>query len=399
METKKTLEVNCAICDARNITAETLAAYEKVEINCATLFTGPKTQPLLSEYHVELNAATIVSLAEDIQISTFNGTVELTPGQAVPEKKLAQIVNGVVDVAPGCEALLRNYAALVVNGKLTVPESLSGLLENVTVNGCISTYPDGCVRLKSNMVLDRTFPLRARKDAHYYAANSIAALDPDIDFGKLAEKNVRFTTKKLTIAEGLVEAAMPLFDERVDVTILPDGCAYVNDDATLDETLVLRYGGKLYIDGDLTAAEDGPWLEQVSYLQVNGDLLATREMLKKLKGVDLRYQDLYLVGGTLFNGWASASVSRAALENAETGLSAVSCAQVTIEEDVPPELLREKLVSLVACACVTCTKEQTAAVELVAKNCSIIRRSDEETGGDGEEDSNCIQIEAAIYTF
>ena len=57
MENKKKLQINCAICDTRNITEEILSAYEAVQINAATLVTSPEAQALLGRYRVCVNTA------------------------------------------------------------------------------------------------------------------------------------------------------------------------------------------------------------------------------------------------------------------------------------------------------------------------------------------------------
>jgi hypothetical protein len=95
------------------------------------------------------------------------------------------------------------------------------------LNGTLSYYPDEAVLLKDTTLLDRTFHLRTRQDACYFASRRVVALDPGIDFGAMAQKNVRFSTKELLVAEGLAQAAVPLFDERAEFTILPDGCAFL----------------------------------------------------------------------------------------------------------------------------------------------------------------------------
>lgn len=399
MENKKKLNVGCAICDVRHVTEETLAAYEQVSIGCATLITSPEAQALLGRYQVSVGAASVMNLDGNARLSTTNGVMCLTPNQTIPEEKAILIVNGSLDIAPGCQEVLKNYAAIMVNGFVDVPESMAGLLAGVaTVNGSIRTYPDGAIRLKSTTVLDRTFPLRAKQDALYYAASRIIALNEDIDFGKLAEKGVRFSTNKLVVAEGLVEAALPLFDEKADIQILPDGCAYLDDDAELTEALVRRRGGKLYVDGDLTILEDGPWLDQVSYLRVDGDVLAAQGLEDRLEAMDAVYQDLYLVGGVLLKGKADVTLTRSMLENAERGLSLTACASVAVNEDVPAQLLREKLVSVIACTKVICSKEQQAAIEAVAHAVtSIGPRQDEDE--ENEKDPNVVEVGAAFYTL
>lgn len=398
MENKKNLQVDAAVCDVRSVSEETLAAYGQVSIDCATLISNPEAKALLAKHHVEVSTATTLSLDGTVQVSTVNGVMHLTPGQAACAEKMFLLVNGCLDIAPGCEELLKSYAGIMVNGTVDAPESMTGLLAGLTVNGRIRTYPDGCIRLKNTTVLDRTFPLRAKQDALYHAASRIVALSGDIDFAKLAEKNVRFASKKLLVTEGLVEAALPLFDEKTDIQIVPDGCAYLDDDLELNEAAVRRYGGKLCIDGDLILLEDGPWLDQVTYLRVEGDVLAVKELEERLNAMDMTYDALYLVGGTPLINRSSIHLTRGMLKDAQRGVSLVACAMVTVDEDVPAQLLREKLVSVIACAMVVCTQEQRAVIELLAQEVAKICTKDEKDAPK-DKDSNLVEIDAAFYTL
>lgn len=399
MENKKTLSVKAAVCDVRAVTEEALAGYERVSISCATLISTPEARTLLGKYPVEVKSANTIDAASGVKVSTVNGSMQLTPSQASAEEKTILLLNGSMDIAPGSEEALKNYAAAIVNGAVAAPESMAGLLSGFTVNGTVNTYPDGCIRLGSTVVLDRTFPLRAKQDGLYYAASRIVALSKDIDFEKLAEKNVRFATKKLLIAESLVEAALPLFDERADIQILPDGCAYLNDDTVLNESVVRRHGGKLCVNGDLTISENGPWLAQVTCLRVDGDILVTRELEDWLNTADAHYETRYLVGGTLVTGRTSVHVTRAMLEGAENGLSLVSCAEVTVAEDVSEQLLREKLVNIIACARVVCPEELVAAVELLSQDVAFIGPAQSGEEEKKEKNPNEVSIKAAFYTF
>lgn len=399
---KKNLNVNCAVCDARNISEELLSAYDEVKINAATIITSPEAQVLLGRHSVGLNCAGTETIAKDVRFVSVNGPMTISANQAAAEEKAYLVANGPVFVEPGSGEALKNYAGMTVNGPVTCPESLISLLSSFQINGPVRTYPDGAILLKNTAVLDRLFLLRAKQDALYYAASRIIALAPDIDFGRLAEKNVRFMTKRLLIAESHAEAAVPLFDERVDIVILPDDCAYVNDDAQLDSTLVKRYGGKLFISGDLFIGPDSAAaLDQVTFLRVGGGLYVCRSLKDQVLDLDVEYDDLYVVGGTLINGRSSVEVSAGMLENAEDGLSAVNCADVSFAEDISPELLKEKLVSIASCAAVRCTREQLAVVEAAARDVASICCCGEEDGEEDEdaEDGNTVQINAAFYTF
>lgn len=373
-EQNKTLTINTILCDARQVRESTLAAYDKIAINASVLLTDQDSQELLHKYPVELNVTDTLDIPGDVQVSQINGREELGPGVPAPSRPTYLIVNGVLDIAPGAGPALERYVGIQVNGKVLCPESLSGLLASAQVNGQIETYPDDCVRLKSTVVLDRTFLLRTRKNTRYFTGRRVVALAGDIDFQKLAEKNVRFVTRELLVAESLAEAAVPLFGERTEITILPDGCAYVGDDAKLDGALIRRYGGKLYINGDLTVNEESaPWLEQVSYLRIHGDVRVTKGMYDAFLAVGADYDKEEIVAGKLIQDKLSLTVDRTLLEEAREGLSIADCVNVRFREDVPAELIRERLFSISDCASVVCTPEQRSAVEMAARDVAEIR--------------------------
>lgn len=96
----KKLKINTAACDVRNVTEETLSAYDKVEINTACVFTSPAAQALMGKYAVSVNAANSLILDGDVRITTINGPMSIHPGQAMPEEKLYLQINGPLDIAP-----------------------------------------------------------------------------------------------------------------------------------------------------------------------------------------------------------------------------------------------------------------------------------------------------------
>lgn len=399
MENKKNLKINVVLCDARKVTEEYLSRYDSVMINTAVLVTSPEAQAVLGRCDVQINAASSISLTdENVRFSTINGPTTISAGQTSPGQRPAAMINGPVTLEPGCEEVLDSYAFLCINGPVTCPESMTARLNGFQINGPIRTYPDGAILLKRSTVLDRVFHLRAKRDALYFAGRRIVALAPDINFTDLAEKNVRFTTRKLLVAESLAESAVPLFDERADIEVLPDGCAYVDDDAVLDSTLVQRYGGKLYIDGDLTVnADSAAALEQVSYLRVGGTALVSRSMKDRVLGMELVCDELLTVGGTMIRDRSSVKVSAAMLEDAEDGVSIMDCATVDFAEGIMPALLKEKLVSLTDCACVKCSREQLAVIEALARDVASISCGGEEEDEETERDENMVSINAVSY--
>ena len=347
-----------------------------------------------------------MDLDEEVRTHTVNGRMELKPGQVPAGAKMLLCVNGVLEIAPGCEEVLRQYLGITINGRVLCPESMVHLLSNATVNGCIDAYPDGCILLKSTAVLDRTFHLRARPDALYYAARRVVALAPDIAFEKLAEKNVRFATRQLLVSESLAEAAVPLFDERADIVVLPDGCVYVGDGVKVDENLLKRYGGRLYVAGLVhVTPESAPLLDQITYLRA-GDLRVCRSLKDQVLAKGWAFDELRVVGGTVICDRAMAELDAAVLENAADGVSVLDCARVVLAEDITPELLREKLVGIADCAAVVCaSKEQQRIVDALAEDVAWVglageepedvKEDAEETG----EDADVTVINAASYTL
>lgn len=402
MENKKTLRVSCALCDTLGITEELLSTYEKIYISCANLITSPRIQVLMGKYGVEIGTASVISVPVDEKISKamFNGHMEITPNQAPPDKNTVLVVNGILDIAPGSEKIVERYAHIIINGTLRCPEGMFGQLNNVSFNGKIKTYPDGCIRLKPTAVLDRTFHLRAKQDSLYYADKRIVAVDENIRFDALTAKNVRFSTPGLLVCESLAEAAVPLVDEQADIIVVPDGCAYVNDDAVLDGTLLKRYGSKLFIDGDLTLnADSAPWVEKLEYLRVNGDVLAVRAMKDQAAALNAVYDGLSIIAGTRIEDKSTLTVTRGLLEAAKDGLDIADCAKVTFQEDVSPELIQDKLLHLSDCAAVTCTPEQMPVLELLASDVTHLGTAEKEPEDEEAGDENMVCVSSAVYTF
>ena len=395
---KKILKINTALCDARKVKEETLAAYDEVRINSAIVLVSPETQALLSKYPVSINTSSVVEVEGEVTVSAINGAHTLEPGGTLPQGKCYLMVNGMLEVAPGCEELLKSYVGIAVNGMVICPKSMAGYFGTAQINGKVETYPDGCIRLKNTTILDRTFHLRSKEGALYYAAGKVVALDGGIDFDALAAKGATFATKKLLVAQSLCEKAVPLFDAEAEIIVLPDGCAYVGDDATLDENLLRRYGGKLYINGDLTVnGESRGMLDKVTFLKVKGDLRVTKDMAEAVANLKAEYDELRIVADKVIKARETVTVDRAMLESVPS-LSVVACERVELAADVSPELIREKLIRIRQCELVVCAKEQRSAVELVADEVETICEPGQEPKEEEEqEDAEVRKINAASY--
>jgi len=57
---KKKLVINTSLCDARNVSEETLESYENITINAAIVVTTPESGKLLHKYNVVMNCSDVV---------------------------------------------------------------------------------------------------------------------------------------------------------------------------------------------------------------------------------------------------------------------------------------------------------------------------------------------------
>lgn len=379
MSEPKTMVINCALCDATQTREETLQAYDQVVINAATVLVSEESSQLLHRYNVSLNSAGVYTVPTGCKQLLHNGRYTISPDSA-PQQPTVLMVNGALTIQPGTGDALQNYAAIIVNGSVTCPESLSGHLGQLQVNGSTVIYPDDAILLKRTFVVDKVFVLRARK-ADYFASRRVVLVDDRLDVAALVNKGVKFLTRQAIVAQPLLEEAISLFGDEVEMIEVPQGCAFVNDDLNLDEGAVRKYGGKLYINGDLILSPDSEnALKKLEYLKVNGDVLLPQRLLDTFETLDAEYDTLKLVKGTLISDRPKVKVGLQSLEQGD-GVTVIDCAAVTLSPDLPPQLIREKL-SISDCAVVNCTPEQRDAVETVSQDVAAIQ-----DGTDGDADT------------
>lgn len=394
----KKLTVNCATCDARNVSEETLSAYESVTINCADLMVTPEAQTLLSRYGVAINCGNTRCLPKDAVIRQINGSHKLTPSDALG-KQVYLSVNGSLEIAPGSEKLLERCVGISINGTLLCPESLGGHLQNICVNGSTTVYPDEAIVLKRTAVIDRLFALRA-KERLYWSAKRMIFTDPMLDGEQLAGKGATFQSREVIISESLVNSLLGCIHEQADIRIVPDGTQVLCDDVTLTSATVKKSGLRLLITGDLEITpESREALEQVEYLCVQGDATVPEDM-----------QDLLLekaeIGGILqvrnpFRGHrisekVSLRLSKWMLEQEPNGIWAEDCAIVTVDEDIPNQLILDKL-HLVECGVVRCGDGQESALAMVSEDCGVIGKEDDPL--EPEKDPDTVSVNAGTYTL
>ena len=370
----KKLMINCGTCDARNVSEETLAAYEQIVINCGGVLVSPESKDLLTRYGVTMNCGNVIEIEKDVKLSTINGSHQIRSGEA-PEERTYLMVNGSLEIGPNTQEALEKFAGIQVNGSVTYPESLSSHLGMLHANGSTICYPDDAIVLKRSAVIDKLFALRA-KNKLYWSARRMIMVDEALDASVLEKKGASFSSKEVILAESKVESMIGLIDEKAEITIVPDGTAVITDDVELSELTVKKYGTKLFILGDLDVLtnEEGT-LEKLEYLNVRGDVSVTAELKGKLMEVLTEIEgDVKVVRppkGRRINDKMSLKISRWMLEQEKDGIHVCDCMKVTLDEDIPADMILEKL-SISDCMEVKCSPEQEAAVGMVCEDVMAI---------------------------
>lgn len=374
----KKMIINCGDCDARNVSEETLAAYESIIINAGTVLVTPEAKNLLNRYAVTMNCGDVLELEKDVKLSQVNGSAQIRSSDMVPGRTYL-VVNGSLEIGPNTEKVLQQYAGISVNGSVTCPESMGSYLNMLSVNGSTVCYPDEAVVLKRNAVIDKTFVLRAKKKL-YWSAKRMIMVDPELDAAALAAKGATFSTKEVILAQSKVEALIDLIDEQAEIVIVPDGTAVIRDDVELDDTVLRKYGTKLYIAGDLRVPKEGEdALSRLEYLNVHGDVSVTEAM----KGLLLEKAtqisgDIRIIRGRAIQDKMSVRISQWMLEQEPDGISVVDCMKVRLDEDIPNQLILERL-SVRDCMNVECTPEQESALGAVCEDVMKIGQGGEES--------------------
>lgn len=365
----KKLLINCASCDARNIREEDYAHYEAININTAALFTSPEAKAVLNRLPVSIDCAKVIELEGDVDLRSVNGRGEIRSEDAVPERKFYMLVNGVLNIGPDTRKQLAQCVGMTINGALKCPESVYASLSGVMINGSVACYPDGAIVLKRNAVIDGLFALRA-KSALYWAERRMIMVDAELDAEALKSKGASFSAKEVIIARSKVEAMLGLIDERAELTIVPDGTAVVLDDITLDAAALHRHGKRLYVIGDVTVPENASALNELEYLNIRGDARVPEQhrekFLDKLADISGEVKLARPKGASIVDK-PIVKVTKWMLEQQPAGIEVIDCAVVKIADDIPKELLAERL-RIEDCGVVKCGEELEDTIAMVCEN-------------------------------
>ena len=360
------LMINCATCDARNALEENYAHYEQIIINCAMVLTSPKAKAIMNKLPFALNCANVLEIDENVDCRMIKGSSEIRHSDVVSTSKYYMIVHGSLTIGPDTREQLAQCVGMTIFGSLTCPESIYTSLNGVRVNGSTICYPDGAIVLKRSAVIDKLFVLRAKNNM-YWSAQRMIMVDPELDAAKLKDKGVTFSTKEVIVSESNLEALIDLIDEKSEIVVVPDGTSVVIDDITLDKNILRRYGKQLYVIGDITVPEEADALDEVKYLNIRGNVKVYQENKEKLLNVLTEISgDIKITKpkGAILQDKPFVKISKWMLEQQSIGLEICDCAIVEIADDIPKDLIVERM-HIEDCAVVKCCQELKDAITMI----------------------------------
>ena len=383
---KKNKVINVATCDARGVTEESLAGYENITINAATLIMGERSKELLNRYPVTMNVSNVLEIPDnqDVTVKSINGKGEI--GADTDGTGIFLMVNGKLVITDGSQETVKSYYRIIVNGKVMAPKSCEGYLSNIQVNGTTEYYPDGATIIKADTEIDDLFIERAANSL-YYCSGNLFFLDTEIDTEKMIEKKLKFAAKKIVIVKSLVTKLISMFDEETEIVQVLDGTRLINDDVELKTKTIRKYGTKLCVCGDVSIQESEA-LASLEYLFADGTVSVNKELEDAFDEIDSVYTRLKVIDPELgyITDHPMVKIGTAVLKKYPKGVQVEDCATVRLSKELSAEDIIEKL-HISDCAVVVCTKEQEEAVGVIAEDVAMIGAPRQELeGGDDEKE-------------
>lgn len=382
MTEKRKFILNCDVCDARKIKEDELSSYDEIMINSVVLLIDESSKAILNQLPTICNTGETLEIDGEVNAITVNGNYEIDVNANVSDKSLL-IVNGNLIIHPDTEDVIQKFVKIIVNGSVRCPKCFASRLNNISVNGITEYIPNDCTVLKTELEVDKYFPLRAKENRKYYASNKVLLIDPDIDIEMLTAKNVKFTTKRLICMECFASKVIEMIDENTELNVVPTGYEFIGKDAVLDETLLQKHGKCLYIDGNLTLnAESDEVLPQIEKLYVNGEVRLLKRQKERFEKLNVKYKRISFIKGRILRNKTQLTLDSNLLNASPDGISVINCRSLKISDDIDAISIMN-LINIENCVIVKCSPQQRSAVESVSKNVANI------SSDDSDENSIC----------
>ena len=365
MSEKRNLMINCDVCDARNAKEEYLSGYEQIMINTDLLLVSAESRGILERLPAICNTDNTLEVDDNAHLIFQNGSAEINSKSVFPADTVLAVNGDLLIHSDTSRQTLETLRAVNVTGSLLCPASLLTCIKDLYVTGEIKTYPDDCVVLPPVFTPDEYFHLRAKEGQKYYAEQEIRLIAPGIDLGTLRDKKVQFISPRFFVPAEKAADALELFNETASMEVIPQGYVFVDTGKELSESLLKKYGNRLFFRGDLTLIEGSiPLLSRLEKLYVSGTILVPENLAEDFYQFDVECSSVKVVKEEkrrILENSPRIVLDKDILTASPPGVLIRNSAVLTIEENITPQDILDH-VEIVNCSRVDCTENQKAAV-------------------------------------
>ena len=365
MSEKKNLMINCDVCDARNAKEEYLSGYEQIMINTDLLLVSAESRGVLERLPAICNTDNTLEVDDDANLIFQNRSTEINSKSVFPADTVLAVNGDLLIHSDTSRQTLETLRAVNVTGSLLCPASLLTCIKDLYVTGEIKSYPDDCVVLPPVFTPDEYFHLRAKEGQKYYAEQEIRLIAPGIDLGTLRDKKVQFISPRFFVPAEKAADALELFNETASMEVIPQGYVFVDTGKELSESLLKKYGNRLFFRGDLTLTVGSiPLLSRLEKLYVSGTILVPENLAEDFYQFDVECSSVKVVKEEkrrILENSPRIVLNKDILTASPQGVLVRNCAVLTIEENITPQDILDH-VEIVNCARVDCAENQKAAV-------------------------------------
>jgi hypothetical protein len=403
-DTPQTID-NVVNLDIRHATEEAAAGIERIG-NVVNLIYSPETAGLIGK----LGIGNIVNRIEVPAGATIRHGDLILNHEILSQLQdpLSTVVFGRVQIEPDVTAddVAQCIRHLSVFGQLLVPEDLVGAIKDKVylARGPMQTYPRGVRLVARSLTLDRHF-IRSCADGTKLMVtgklNASQVLPDDLLAQKIAQIHVGdgVTCREensATLLPRLVHQGGP-----PHVTVIPAGFELVERPLTLSAALLKAMPArKLYCTELVRVGEDVDTdaLDGALDALIAKDIVLCPAALSPVLGqkLDVLETDVLFYEGQLRLIEEGGSLSAASLEHAQEKLAVVVLGALTIDADVPPELLADRVAAVHNRGMIAGTADQVAILQLLQGSGEghwvehRPSKGDEDKGEAPKHPANCI---------
>lgn len=347
---KKTIG-NIGTLDLTETAPETVEEIEKIG-NVGVVIVSKATAPLLNRVKIG-NVGSTIEMNPGFKV--VNGKMELAPNFSAGSKApVSFLIQGKLEVKPDVkpEEIEQGIDKLVVNGKILCPESLLPVIQSklASLNGKISSYPDGARVVSGDLDLDDRFLRSLAPGANLYILGNLRMTtdcDPALFSGRI--ESIGFSGKAV-IREECAEAFFRKLGKQSppQVEIIPAGFRHFDDELALSR-LNIRKFDQLGIQAEKTIRIEPDVTEEllrkhIRAIHAKGCIFCPAGLADAVMDlVDDPSARILHYAGRLVLVEDEYSVSREELEACDQVTTFGVSGELSFEADIPASLAKEKI--------------------------------------------------------